>query len=59
MTDTEKSAQNESKTNRMRYLNKIRENMSDPSKSFLLPPKEHWLNPALFILRPQFGKFFS
>jgi len=45
----------DTKNHRMKFLTKIRENMPDQTKTFLLPPQEHWLNPELFILRPQFG----
>lgn len=45
----------DTKNHRMKFLTKIRDQMPDKSKTFLVPPKEHWLNPELFILRPQFG----
>ena len=48
----------DTKNHRMKFLTKIRDQMPERSQTFLVPPKEHWLNPLLFILRPQFGKKF-
>ncbi len=56
MTDNNDRVSNPDFNHRMKFMSKIRENMPDQSKTFLVPPKEHWLNPELFILRPQFGK---
>lgn len=44
------------KNHRMKFMKKIRDNMPETSKTFLVPPQEHWLNADLFIIRPQFGK---
>jgi len=45
----------DTKNHRMKFITKIRDHMPEKSQTFLVPPKEHWLNPELFILRPQFG----
>jgi hypothetical protein len=45
----------DTKNHRMKFITKIRDQMPEKSQTFLVPPKEHWLNPELFILRPQFG----
>lgn len=42
--------------NRFKFMNTIRQNMPGTTNTFLVLPKEHWLNPDLFILRPNFGK---
>jgi hypothetical protein len=53
MTESERSS--EYNKNRYKFMNKIRESMPENTSTFLVPPKEHWLNPNLFILRPNFG----
>lgn len=42
--------------NRFKFMNKIRGNMPETTNTFLVLPKEHWITPELFILRPNFGK---
>ena len=54
MSDSDRA--NKFNKNRFKFLSKIRENMPETSNTFLVPPKEHWLNPNLFILNPNFGK---
>ena len=54
MTDSDSS--NKHNKSRFKFMNKIREKMPETTGSFLTLTKEHWLNPDLFILRPNFGK---
>jgi hypothetical protein len=53
MSDNERIS--EYNKNRYKFMNKIRDSMPEPSSTFLVQSKEHWLNSKLFILRPNFG----
>ena len=58
MSASDSDRKGEFHKNRFKFMHKIRESMPDKSKTFLVLPKEHWMNPNLFILRPTFGKKF-